>query len=207
MTIEFEEIKVYNPGILLYSLSENIFSQLKEHVYKQEKLSNSRKKLISYSNQLIGQLEHQLDCNPLPVNVNSFILKCAESYSEYFYKLKNRYEIISVWTNLQKKGEYNPAHIHPNCNLSFVIWIKIPYLLADEDNLNNTVGSNDHHNGRLSIIYNTMFNNITAQNIELDKTYEGKMIIFPNTATHVVYPFYTSNEHRISVAGNLIERN
>jgi hypothetical protein len=39
--------------------------------------------------------------------------------------------------------------------------------------------------------------------IDVDKSFEGKMLMFPNSAYHTVYPFYTSDDYRITVSGNL----
>ena len=39
--------------------------------------------------------------------------------------------------------------------------------------------------------------------IDVDKSFEGKMLVFPSKLQHLVYPFYTSDEHRITVSGNV----
>ena len=39
--------------------------------------------------------------------------------------------------------------------------------------------------------------------ITLDHTYEGTILIFPAWLQHMVTPFYTSDDYRISVSGNL----
>ena len=38
---------------------------------------------------------------------------------------------------------------------------------------------------------------------EVDKTYEKKAFIFPAALQHSVYPFYGTDEYRITVSGNL----
>ena len=37
----------------------------------------------------------------------------------------------------------------------------------------------------------------------IDKSWEGVMILFPADTAHQVYPFYTSDDYRISISGNL----
>jgi len=37
-----------------------------------------------------------------------------------------------------------------------------------------------------------------------DKTMEGTVSMFPGTLTHCVYPFFTSDDERISIAGNIM---
>ena len=39
--------------------------------------------------------------------------------------------------------------------------------------------------------------------LPVDKTFEGKMIIFPSWLNHSVSPFYSTDDVRISVAGNI----
>ena len=39
--------------------------------------------------------------------------------------------------------------------------------------------------------------------LPVDKTWEGMMLMFPSKLHHSVYPFYTSDEKRISVSGNI----
>ena len=38
----------------------------------------------------------------------------------------------------------------------------------------------------------------------LDKKFEGTMLFFPSWLQHQVYPFYTSDEKRVSLSGNII---
>ena len=44
---------------------------------------------------------------------------------------------------------------------------------------------------------------ISQHEIEADRNYENKMIIFPSNLQHSVYPFFTSNDYRISLSGNI----
>jgi inosine/xanthosine triphosphate pyrophosphatase family protein len=39
--------------------------------------------------------------------------------------------------------------------------------------------------------------------IENDKTFEGKIAFFPSKLSHCVYPFYSSDDVRISISGNI----
>ena len=39
--------------------------------------------------------------------------------------------------------------------------------------------------------------------VHVDKSYEGKMLMFPSFVQHGVYPFYTSDDYRITVSGNV----
>jgi hypothetical protein len=111
------------------------------------------------------------------------------------------YKLGEMWVNYQKKYEFNPLHKHPGI-FSYVIWINIPYNIEDE--LKNPSSSNSNYNvpSFFQFVYNDVYGTAT-HNIPIDKTYEGKMIIFPSFLQHVVYPFYTSDEYRISISGNI----
>ena len=40
--------------------------------------------------------------------------------------------------------------------------------------------------------------------LAVDKTFEGKMLMFDASQMHYVSPFYTSNDYRITVSGNIL---
>ena len=40
--------------------------------------------------------------------------------------------------------------------------------------------------------------------IKLNKKDEGRIVFFPAPMEHIVYPFYTSDEFRISISGNIL---
>ena len=109
---------------------------------------------------------------------------------------------MNCWINFQKKGEFNPVHNH-NGDLVFVIWIKIPYDLKEE--INCFPESNIEATSKFQFVaLDDRFCNIHNNGfIDIDKSYEGKMIIFDARLCHTVYPFFTSDEYRISVAGNI----
>ena len=44
---------------------------------------------------------------------------------------------------------------------------------------------------------------IRCDGIEVDKSFEGKIIMFPAKQLHMVFPFYTSKGYRITVSGNI----
>ena len=39
--------------------------------------------------------------------------------------------------------------------------------------------------------------------LDVDNEYEGKIMMFPSSLVHCVYPFYTSDDYRISLSGNI----
>jgi len=53
-------------------------------------------------------------------------------------------------------------------------------------------------------VYTTVIGKITKQKLDIDQDWAGRIVMFPNELAHTVYPFFTSDEHRISVAGNVV---
>ena len=39
--------------------------------------------------------------------------------------------------------------------------------------------------------------------LDVDKSKEGYFVIFPSNLNHQVFPFYSSDDYRITVAGNI----
>jgi hypothetical protein len=82
--------------------------------------------------------------------------------------------------------------------MAFVIWLQIPYLFTDENTDEDMFSSK----GAFSLLYTNTLGLQHSVTIDVDKRFENKMILFPSNFMHQVYPFYTSNDYRISVSGN-----
>lgn len=102
------------------------------------------------------------------------------------------------WVNFQKKYEYNPVHSHSGI-FSFVIWIEIPYDLQEEKEFFKTSKKDNICN--FSFVYDS--DGVVCHYIDVNKSYEWEMIMFPSSRRHAVTPFLTSDGERISIAGNL----
>ncbi len=106
-----------------------------------------------------------------------------------------------IWVNYQKKYEFNPVHLHTGI-WSFVIWVQIPYNLDDELKNLSSINSNSNIPSTFQFIYENIYGSVTEE-LYINKSHEGTIILFPSNLKHCVYPFYTSNDYRISVAGNI----
>ena len=97
-----------------------------------------------------------------------------------------------------KAGESNPPHIHTNCNLSSVCFLKIPNELKKENSKYKGTVTNG---GPGSIC----FMNGTFSPMAIDEVrwfpQEGDFFIFPYNVKHYVSPFI-SKCVRVSVAAN-----
>ena len=108
------------------------------------------------------------------------------------------------WVNFQKKYEYNPAHNHDG-DYSYVIWYKIPYNKLDERICGVGSKSNTKTNGNFTFYFINDKNQVDYLNISNDVSDNGTLLIFPSSQLHSVNPFYTSDEYRITLSGNINE--
>ena len=106
---------------------------------------------------------------------------------------------MNWWVNYQYQTEFNPEHAHTGIT-SFVIWMKIPTRYQDQHNL-------PFHSNAASDFQFT-YSNILGSTVEfpvfMEPEMEGVMMVFPSSLHHQVYPFYNTEEPRISIAGNLL---
>lgn len=198
-----KEIKLNNPGILETRIPDALFDAIDEAINRQIlKAPENNTVPVSYNKNLVGHLSSEYEFK-LPNEFQTFLELFALQYGEYFSYPKRIIQKHDAWVNLQKKYEFNPIHVH-NADLSWVLWFKIPYKLSDEDNLENSISSSVSANARFMFHFTQLNGMIRNHTLNVDKTYEGKLVMFPSYLPHSVSPFYTSDEYRISIAGNII---
>jgi hypothetical protein len=78
------------------------------------------------------------------------------------------------------------------------MWVDIPF--AEQEGNED----NEKYNSCFELLYTNIIGQICGHKIFIDKSYEGKMIMFPSTLLHCVYPFYKAKKDRISIAGNIL---
>ena len=112
-------------------------------------------------------------------------------------------KVESVWVNMQKKLEVNPLHNHDG-TLSFVAWLHVPFKLEDERKVENVKNSRTVElASTFQFVYTTALGTIANCPMFVESGWEGRIVMFPAKLLHVVYPFQTSDDYRISFAGNL----
>ena len=101
--------------------------------------------------------------------------------------------------NINKSGDYNAWHCHPNCDLSGVFWIEVP---ADGGNI-NFASPHEFIEHKSFKIYNSRvtdeFNYSEGYGVNPSV---GTILIFPSHLYHEVLPNQTRND-RISASFNL----
>ena len=120
------------------------------------------------------------------------------------YMDKMNMKLTAFWANYQYKHEFNPSHRHTGV-YSFVIWLKIPYHWEEQNKLSSLDGIKeiDKKPGLFEFEYINILGHIKTFSYLLNSDYEGTMLFFPAALRHCVYPFYNTDEPRISISGNI----
>ena len=136
----------------------------------------------------------------------------------YFREWENYYDIVvsnsrplpsfqlqTLWANYMKKHEFTPPHNHDNL-MSFVVFMKIPTHWKEQHanpEWNNAPLTPCASN--FSFMHPTI--NFKSSQILLSSTDEGRMLFFPAWLLHQVFPFYGTEEERITISGNIALKN
>ena len=171
------------------------------------------KGLDKYNKDLAGNIKREYGIPKGKAAVSPFLMQMVLAYNEKypkFFKVKHsmmKYkpidvELQSLWVNFQKKYEFNPMHTHDGL-YSFVIWHKVPYSIEEEKQQFPETNMDDIRAGMFSFFMLDPSGKIYQQPLPVYKTWEGKIAMFPADLNHCVYPFYTSDEYRVSISGNI----
>ena len=122
---------------------------------------------------------------------------CSNIENSLIYTLNLK--LVSMWININQKGNYNKCHSHPGATLSGVFWVKTP------DNCGNLVlrSNNTYFEHELLDSISEGFSE--KYNYYYNFTFtpkEGSMVLFPSHILHDV-EVNESESDRISIAFNL----
>ena len=202
----FDHSHLPNIGLTNGKIPPQIYQALNQEIVD---IHNDDSNTMRMNHSLAGQItkEYQIT-NSLPL-LNPFFEEMGRAYQkEWNYYPKenpnnNKLTVESVWVNMQKKLEINPLHNHDG-TLSFVAWLYVPFKLEDERNMENCKKSRTVElSSTFQFVYTTALGNIANCPMFVESGWEGTIIMFPSKLLHMVYPFQTSDDYRISIAGNL----
>ena len=196
-----------NLGYLIEDIPLHVLAEVKKEI---RKIESDIKNVPSASSFLSGNIEDEFALSDCKSALEPYVLNLVKSYDAHFQYISTidsldinvPLRLSNLWVNFQKKHEFNPNHNHSGV-MSFVIWIKIPYNLKTELAMSPGKYSNGNVASAFQFTYSDALGNHKTQDLYLDNSAEGKILLFPNKMIHCVYPFYTSDEYRISVSGNI----
>ena len=178
-----------------------------------ELLSIAENEKKALNKQLAGNIKKEIDLEKYTYLLEDFLLHKLSRSGPLNQEL-NKLNIIQpnplpiklreLWVNYQKKHEFNPVHNHSGI-ISFIIFAKVPYWMADEHRASPGVDAIRNLSGVLQFIkppYPGYNNHIELVDFNIDAGWVGKGMMFFSNLNHCVYPFYSSDDYRITFAGN-----
>ena len=202
----FEHSHLPNVGLTNGIIPPEIYQALNREIVD---IHTNDKDIVRMNHSLAGQVtkEYQIT-KSLPL-LNPYLEEMGRAYQKQwdYYSPKDNpnkdLKVESVWVNMQKKLEVNPLHNHDG-TLSFVAWLYVPFKLEDERNMENCKNSRTVElASTFQFVYTTVLGNISNCPLFVESGWEAKIVMFPAKLLHMVYPFQTSDDYRISIAGNL----
>ena len=118
--------------------------------------------------------------------ITQLIDHCYEFHKERYgivTKGAQDLHIVKMWVNVMEKGDQHYPHTHDHSFYSFSCYIST----ANDDAPFYFIKDNK------------------GQKVNIDKTSEGHVLIFPSQMIHTVYPKKTDGQ-RVSVSGNIVIR-
>jgi len=193
----------YNFGYIVADVPDCLFKSL----IKESKIAKKENKEM-HSGITGKRVAKQYFIKNSLIELNNFIENLRIEYDKLYPGLSNfriltksaPYFFSNPWMNFQRKYEFIPNHRHDGV-YSYSMWLKIPYEYEKE-----TEGGGIHAS-TFEFTYVDVNGYIQSEIIKLGSNFEKKIIMFPSKMLHCVYPFYTSDETRLSVSGNILLNN
>ena len=140
--------------------------------------------------------------------VHEYVIRCrCQMYpplEDTIRKEKWTIEMVRLWAISQRPNEYNPIHIHKNCNISAVMYIKIPTMLPSRKK---------HRSDDGAIVFlgnSSRETELSMPTVECPPEV-GDFFIFGANQQHAVYPFRCAkgetNTERRSISFNAYFKN
>ena len=171
----------------------------------------AKKDAIKSNADLVGHIREEYYYRNIPPAFEKFLMdECLSQKNCLNYTKSLRFlsesapfYLHDLWVNFQKKYEFNPPHKHSGI-YSFVIYLQIPFDLKKEEQIYPALNhEGNNHTSKFAFVNVNTLGRVYCQCLAIDKSFEGKIILFPSEQVHQVFPFYTSNKYRISVSGNI----
>jgi len=212
LPVEF--IQPWSNMICKFKLPDPVFEKLLE-LYDY----TTNRKIKSFGNQLVGQIENEPEVTPdILEKFPEWSQWCLQSVRQFistqmmqtlsgdnhkkqleeFSKEEIMTRITTMWFVNQKPGEYNPAHIHTNCKVSSVVYLKTPQ--------NQVKGRKDHYqaDGQITFMNNSGTDRQFANPQCSFEPKAGEMYVFTALQHHMVWPYRSTDpdDSRISLSFN-----
>ena len=171
------------------SHGEHLAGQIKDELWVDHEILE-RENLMGFFQDVVRNFVIQQTCQNQPFERKGIL-------EEEWYT-----QMLSMWIISQKDNEYNPCHIHTECAVSTVMYLKIPKYLPTRKSHRNDDGAINFTNSTGKDL------NWASPTMTLQPRV-GDFFIFPASQQHFVYPFRTEDGEgeRRSVSFNAVFSN
>ena len=195
-------VKPFGPLIMLAQLPEGVIKKLNEvvDVIKDRKDMGAR---LAGVIETESEIPHSMLEEKKVMNIFHAL---SRSYLEQAYlnaglhdqwnAMNVKTQMQSIWSVSQYENEYNPQHNHSHCQISAVLYLKVPAMKPR--NIPNKPKEKD---GQIEFTFCTNESIFTTGSF-VARPKPGMCLLFPNSLYHQVYPFQGSGERR-SIAFNM----
>ena len=134
--------------------------------------------------------------------VCSFVFKAVKSLINELPKT-HRWGLLNSWVEYRKKGDLTPPSQMLGGDVSFIVWINIPWDIEEE--MSHPRNKNTHNPcvTKTQMIYTNPIGKISTKDFVLSKADEGLIMVHPSSLLIQNFPFYTSDEECIIMRGSL----
>ena len=211
--LDVEFIQPWSNFICKVKLPDEIFVELQKVYDETSKLNKS------FGSQLVGQINNEPEVTlEIQEKFPEFRQLCLNSVTQFvrnammqslvgdnnegrideFTKDEILTRITTMWFVNQKPGEYNPVHVHTNCKVSSVMYLRKPSRQIRD--------RKEHYKSDGMITFcNNSGTDLNFCNSQVSYNPEpGTMYIFPALQHHMVWPYRSEdpNDSRISLSFN-----
>jgi hypothetical protein len=168
---EYNYPYVFNPGMISGKIPETLFRELVSF-YTLPTAKETPLENTSFKYHL-----------PFNDGLNDYL---QDMYSNWCKAFEVEYTVmdLQVWSQILNKNDYVSLESHKGSAVSFILWIQIP-----------------DKGEKLVLTYSQYNGSICNNPIEIDKSYQGTMIMFPAGISYSVFPRVEEREERIAICG------
>ena len=195
-------VKPFGPLVMMAQLPEGVIKKLNEvvDVIKDKKDMGARLAGVIETESEIphSMLEEKKVMNIFHALSRSYIEQAYlnAGLQDQWNAMDVKTQMQSIWSVSQYENEYNPQHNHSHCQISAVLYLKIPAMKPR--NIPNKPKEKD---GQIEFTFCTNESIFTTGSF-VARPKPGMCLLFPNSLYHQVYPFQGSGERR-SIAFNM----
>ena len=195
-----QSIQFPNLGYVRNSVPESAITQLTQWIDSIDESTTT----INHSHVGTIAREYEITSEPVKAELSNILAPMVQQYvNDMHFTIQPRaVGLTTAWCNLQQSGEYFAAHTHTGL-FSFALWIRVPFTQADERAWREARGKSGRETASFQFHYTDALGRITPNVLEVDSSWEREIVVFPGEMMHSVTPYYSTDDVRIVVSGNI----